>query len=80
MNKQPWRVVLDGRGAHFYEQRSRGYVSDAGWDVQKIDLGIALCHFDLMQREKGLHAAFALRNPGLPLPPDTVYIASYLTE
>ncbi len=46
VNKQPWRVVVTrGSRAHFYEQRSRGFTDASGWDLQKVDLGIALCHF-----------------------------------
>ena len=45
VNKQPWRVVLSGKSAHFYEKKAKGYVDGTGWDIQKIDLGIALCHF-----------------------------------
>ena len=44
VNKQPWRLVIDGHAVHFYEKPDKGYNSN-GWDLQKIDLGIAMCHF-----------------------------------
>ena len=47
VNKQPWRVIIDGKNVHFYEKKSRGFVSENGWDIQKIDIGIAMCHFAL---------------------------------
>ncbi|MBR0136207.1 MAG: nitroreductase, partial [Clostridia bacterium] len=50
VNKQPWRIVLSGNKAHFYEKRSRGY-NDGEWDIQKIDMGIALCHFEVAAKE-----------------------------
>lgn len=80
VNKQPWRVVICGDKAHFYEKRSKGYVSGEGWDIQKIDMGIALCHFELAAKECGLDAAFEIADPGLRLADDTVYIASYILK
>lgn len=80
VNKQPWRVVLRDGAAHFYEKRSRGFAKDGGWDMQKIDMGIAMCHFALSAAETGRKLSFQIRDPELPLPNDTVYIASYLTE
>lgn len=80
VNKQPWRVVRDGRAAHFYEKKNRGYISDSGWDLQKIDLGIALCHFSRALAEKGIAARFVIDDPGLSTPPDTEYIASYVLD
>ena len=77
VNKQPWRVIWDGRAAHFYEKKNRGYVSASGWDLQKIDLGIALCYFSRALAEKGIKAAFGTNDPGLTAPQDTEYIASY---
>ena len=53
VNKQPWRLVLDGDTVHFYEAHSRGYVSESGWDVQKIDIGISMLHLDCALKELG---------------------------
>ena len=80
VNKQPWRVVVCGEKAHFYEKRSKGYVSADGWDIQKIDMGIALCHFELIAKERGLDAAFEIADPGSPVGGDTHYIASYVLK
>ena len=80
VNRQPWRVVLDGKAAHFYEKKNRGYVSPSGWDLQKIDLGIALCHFSRGTAEKGIRAEFVIDDPGLVAPQDTEYIASYVLK
>lgn len=44
-NRQPWRIVKDGERCHFYLAHTPGYSSGVDWDVQKIDLGIAICHF-----------------------------------
>ena len=75
VNKQPWRAVLQGEKAHFYEKQSRGYDS-GGWDIQKIDLGIALCHFLLTAEAEGLKPVLALTDPGLETEADMEYLAS----
>ncbi|MBQ7557464.1 MAG: nitroreductase, partial [Lachnospiraceae bacterium] len=62
---------------HFYEKHSRGYVAENGWDTQKIDMGIALCHFELAAEESGSKAVFEIADPGIAVPEDTDYIASY---
>jgi len=77
VNKQPWRAVVDGDTVHFFEKRSKGYRKDDGWDLQKVDLGIALCHFELAAQSCGLHPVFTLCDPAIALPENTFYIASY---
>ena len=76
VNRQPWRVLLREGFAHFYEKRSKGMNSGTG-DVQRVDLGIALCHFELAAREGGLSPVFRLSDPGIPTEAYTQYIASY---
>ncbi len=78
VNRQPWRVVLSGNAAHFFEKRSRGYVTAQGWDMQKIDLGIALCHFVYGLEKQGRGYDLRLEDPGLGHPEDTIYIATCL--
>ena len=77
VNKQPWRVVLCGDRIHFYEKRSKGFAADNGWDLQKIDMGIALCHFEVAVKDCGIGAAFEIKDPNLPGQEDLNYIASY---
>ena len=76
VNKQPWRVVLNGKTAHFYENKSKGYVDGTGWDIQKIDLGIALYHFTCGLEAQGIDWRLAVTDPGLSAPEGTVYIAT----
>ncbi len=78
VNKQPWRaVVLDG-AVHFYLKRTKGLAGDASTgDLQKIDLGIALCHFALTAEEDGLKPELFLQDPGLETGADTEYVASF---
>ena len=80
VNKQPWRVVVKENAAHFYLKHAKGVVSDAVGDMQKVDLGIALCHFALAAEENGLNIQFCINDPGVAAESDTEYIASYLFQ
>ena len=77
VNKQPWRVVIADNAAHFYLKRSKGFGHEADLDMQKIDLGIALCHFALTAKEKGLDVRFTQRDSIPVSESDMEYIASY---
>jgi hypothetical protein len=79
VNKQPWRAVVCGDRVHFYETRGKVRVS-ADWDIQRIDLGIALCHFALAAEECRIPISLRLEDPGLAAPANTVYIASCFSE
>ncbi len=73
VNKQPWRVVMNGSHAHFYEKKSKGYVDASGWDLQKVDMGIALYHYAFAMGE---NVRLTIDNPGIAVPEDTAYIAT----
>ena len=80
VNKQPWRVVMTDRAAHFYEKKTKGYINKSGWDLQKIDMGIALCHFACGFEEQQRALRLEIADPGLPTPQETEYIASYIFD
>ena len=44
-NKQPWRCIVDGNDVHFYLQRTKDYGKSLPYDIQALDIGIALFHF-----------------------------------
>lgn len=73
-NRQPWRLVRQGNAWHFYLQRTPGYRHGLTarlfryHDLQRLDLGIAMCHFALTARELGLAGRWMLQDPELPLP------------
>lgn len=84
-NKQPWRVVRDGAGWHFYCQRTPGYGKGSFIftvlriaDLQRLDVGIAMCHFELTARQLGLPGRWVSADPGLePVDKHTLYISSW---
>lgn len=52
-NKQPWRVIHDENRFDFFLCRTKGY-GVKNFDLQKNDMGIAKCHFELSANELGL--------------------------
>ena len=85
-NKQPWRAIRDGAAWHFYLQRSPGY-GNARFarlhiaDLQRVDMGIAMRHFELTAREAALLGKWVLNEPPLGKPdPLTEYVATWVSE
>lgn len=74
-NGQPWRAVVDGSSVHFYEAKSMKD-SPLG-DIQKVDVGIALAHFDMTLEEEGVKGTYSFSDPGIPAPENTHYIVTY---
>ena len=85
-NKQPWRLVRHGASWHFYLRRTKGYGKGSAVftllriaDLQRVDLGIAMCHFELAAGEKGLTGSWRVHDPGIPVPAsDTEYVATWV--
>ena len=74
-NGQPWRAVVDGDSVHFYEAKSMKD-SPLG-DIQKVDVGIALAHFDMTLEEEGVKGTYSFSDPGIPTPENTHYIVTF---
>ena len=71
VNRQPWRAIFDGEAVHFFKTRTYGT-----FDLHRIDLGIALCHFDLVLNEKDVPHTFDIAEPNVDFP-GAEYIATY---
>jgi nitroreductase len=83
-NKQPWRIVKKGDSWHFFLQRTRGYGNSFLFkllkvaDIQRLDLGIAMCHFELTARQSGLQGTWKVEDPGIEKPDElTEYTVSW---
>lgn len=78
-NRQPWRIVrgIEGDIYHFYLKRTMGYdrlIKE--FKIQNIDMGIAMCHFELSAVETGLSGQWEDHRPDLDVP-DMEYIVSW---
>lgn len=80
VNRQPWRIVVSDGCFHFYEKRDKGYIGEKTGDLQKIDVGIALCHFVAGMEERGAAPAVAVSDPGLAVPEGAEYIVTVRSE
>lgn len=78
-NKQPWRIVKDGDKLHFYINHAKGYSSALGFDMQRIDMGIAMCHFEFTLREAGIEGSWQSIKSNIKLPSENIqYIVSWV--
>jgi nitroreductase len=65
-NTQPWRIVMerDRRAFHFFLKKAKQAYYDAG--MHHVDIGIAMAHFELAMREKGIGGKWTVLDPKLP--------------
>jgi hypothetical protein len=85
-NKQPWRIIKDGILWHFYLLRTPGYRDNPYSakmkivDLQRVDMGIAMCHFELTANEKGLNGSWKVTDPNI-VPPvkEMEYLVSWVS-
>ncbi|MEE4274547.1 MAG: nitroreductase family protein [Thermoleophilia bacterium] len=78
------RLDTAGRDWHFYLRRTKGYGKGSLAfkalriaDLQRVDMGIAMCHFELVAREAGLDGRWVVDDPGLDLPDGVEYTATW---
>ena len=76
VNKQPWRIIVSDQDFHFYEKRNKGYITEKTGDLQKIDVGIALCHMVMGLEEQGSKPEVVVADPGLAVPAGVEYVAT----
>jgi hypothetical protein len=77
-NKQPWRIVRQGNLFHFFLFRKDPEREHTpGIDLQRIDMGIAFCHFELSAQELGLQGKWLINKPGIVLDAGMGYCASW---
>lgn len=74
-NLQPWRVVYEDGVFHFFECKT---LPSTEVDMQRIDVGIALCHFDLTLKEKRMHGSFVKQDVShIQRENNMIYVVSY---
>ena len=80
VNKQPWRIVQDKDTYHFYLTRTLKKDNEK-IDLQRVDIGIAACHFHLAALEKGLPGKFQkLVEPEIQSTDQVQYIFSWIAN
>ena len=64
----------------FKEIVKGGFVDKTGFDIQKVDIGIAMSHFIYGLEEQGRKAEILLSDPGIAAPQEVFYIATFRLE
>lgn len=65
-NKQPWRVVKHGNAFHFYLLETPGYNKMVkSIKLQRIDMGIAMSHFETTCKELNLNGVWQIQLPDI---------------
>jgi len=78
-NKQPWRILIKDGAINFFEYKAPGYSDSFPYDIQRLDMGIAVAHFDLAVQEKGIPGHFeTAAEPQLALPDHMHYCCSWI--
>jgi len=77
-NRQPWRIIKDEAGHyHLYLMENKIYNRILGKiRLQNVDMGIAMCHFEMVAREQSLSGKW-IADPGTPKLPKLQYIATW---
>lgn len=60
VNSQPWRVIRDVRGFHFYAAETRYISLGKGEFLRRNDIGISMAHFELACRELGIEGKWII--------------------
>ncbi len=77
-NKQPWRIVRRDDGWHLFLIRTPGYARLVkAADLQKIDMGIAMCHFETAAHSLKLPGKWRDANPCIAVPELGEYVVSW---
>jgi len=78
-NKQPWRIIkeLDSDKFHFYVRFSKDKKGLIYNKFVRLDIGIAVCHFDLSAKEAGIDGKWAFSEPNIEKPEELKYVISW---
>lgn len=83
-NRQPWRIIkeIDSHHYHFFILRNRSWYSHfLSWpDFPRVDLGIAICHFNLTVQELCLQGRWQFIRPKFTIPNHLEYFISWISE
>ena len=84
-NKQPWRVVKEPKKQvyHFYLKRNKQYSRQGKLlkmaDLQMIDMGIAMCHFEAVLSAQNINGRWHIEDPDMPHVPSGIeYTVSWI--
>lgn len=71
-NGQPWRLIVEDDQVHFYYKPSPRYQ-----EMNRLDMGIAICHFDLTVKEQGIEGDWVQQETIESPPAELNYTATW---
>lgn len=78
-NRQPWAIIMDGECSSFHFYMEKSLVQESwypGISMSRVDMGIALSHFDLSTKELGIEGRWNLSEPDIDSA-NHIYIATW---
>jgi hypothetical protein len=80
-NLQPWRAVVAGDEVHFFSDFSDSYGGIIRGSLKWVDIGIAMCHFELALWEQGIKGSWKIKEPeNIDAPQPVKYVATWVPE
>jgi len=79
MNGQPWRIIKDTSYHLFLNEKDTRFNHYGDVKFQRMDIGIAMCHFELAANELGLKGIWKIERPPIEAG-DLKYIVSWTEE
>ncbi|MBY9011417.1 MAG: nitroreductase family protein [Candidatus Lokiarchaeota archaeon] len=79
-NKQPWIILKEKEQNifHFFVKYSDDKKVSAYNQFVRLDIGIAVCHFDLTAKELGMKGKWEFNEPTIDRPKELKYIVSWI--
>ena len=75
-NKQPWRFIVKQQDIHVYLERTKGYGDSLPYDIQALDIGIAIKHLEISLKAHNYSFEWH-RSSEIHAHSDLVYIGYY---
>ncbi len=80
-NRQPWRIVKEKEYNNYnffiYRKKPLSHKLFTWPDFKRIDLGIAICHFDLTLKQLNISGEWRISKPEITIPEDIEYLISW---
>jgi nitroreductase len=79
-NRQPWRILKEREQNvyHMFVKHSESKKLAGYNQFVRLDIGIAICHFDLVAKERGISGAWNINMPNIEIPKDLKYTISWI--
>ena len=72
-------MVVSDNAVHFFEKHSLGGETSS-FDMQRIDVGIGICHFHLAVLENNMSGYFERKAPDVEIPAGMTYVVSWVRD